>query len=105
MACSGGQSNAETLEGFHEVNLASPTTPDLQVGTSPRVCWEKPAGTTLPDQVCPELRPLLLLIRRQQELIFDPGAALSHILSDFFGVFKLLGVRRLKIGSRICVQG
>ncbi|TNM91526.1 hypothetical protein fugu_019906 [Takifugu bimaculatus] len=30
MACSGGQSNAETLEGFHEVNLASPTTPDLQ---------------------------------------------------------------------------
>uniref|UniRef100_A0A671Y7Y4 RAB3A interacting protein (rabin3) n=1 Tax=Sparus aurata TaxID=8175 RepID=A0A671Y7Y4_SPAAU len=25
-------SNAETLEGFHEVNLASPTTPDLQVG-------------------------------------------------------------------------
>uniref|UniRef100_A0A8D3CGG8 GDP/GTP exchange factor Sec2 N-terminal domain-containing protein n=1 Tax=Scophthalmus maximus TaxID=52904 RepID=A0A8D3CGG8_SCOMX len=24
--------NAETLEGFHEVNLASPTTPDLQVG-------------------------------------------------------------------------
>uniref|UniRef100_A0A671YB91 RAB3A interacting protein (rabin3) n=1 Tax=Sparus aurata TaxID=8175 RepID=A0A671YB91_SPAAU len=32
MACSSGQSNAETLEGFHEVNLASPTTPDLQVG-------------------------------------------------------------------------
>ncbi|XP_070848645.1 rab-3A-interacting protein isoform X2 [Chaetodon trifascialis] len=30
MACSGGQTNAETLEGFHEVNLASPTTPDLQ---------------------------------------------------------------------------
>ncbi|XP_037551940.1 rab-3A-interacting protein isoform X2 [Nematolebias whitei] len=30
MACSGGQSNAETLEGFQEVNLASPTTPDLQ---------------------------------------------------------------------------
>ncbi|XP_030295666.1 rab-3A-interacting protein isoform X2 [Sparus aurata] len=30
MACSSGQSNAETLEGFHEVNLASPTTPDLQ---------------------------------------------------------------------------
>ncbi|KAM9705845.1 rab-3A-interacting protein isoform 3-T4 [Menidia menidia] len=30
MACSGGQNNAETLEGFHEVNLASPTTPDLQ---------------------------------------------------------------------------
>ncbi|XP_077956867.1 rab-3A-interacting protein isoform X4 [Gasterosteus aculeatus] len=30
MACSGGQSNAENLEGFHEVNLASPTTPDLQ---------------------------------------------------------------------------
>ncbi|XP_038123087.1 rab-3A-interacting protein isoform X3 [Cyprinodon tularosa] len=30
MASSGGQSNAETLEGFHEVNLASPTTPDLQ---------------------------------------------------------------------------
>ncbi|CAF92438.1 unnamed protein product [Tetraodon nigroviridis] len=30
MACSGGQSNAEPLEGFHEVNLASPTTPDLQ---------------------------------------------------------------------------
>uniref|UniRef100_A0A673AKG9 GDP/GTP exchange factor Sec2 N-terminal domain-containing protein n=1 Tax=Sphaeramia orbicularis TaxID=375764 RepID=A0A673AKG9_9TELE len=25
-------SNAEPLEGFHEVNLASPTTPDLQVG-------------------------------------------------------------------------
>ncbi|XP_041833376.1 rab-3A-interacting protein isoform X3 [Melanotaenia boesemani] len=33
MACSGGQSNAETLEGFHEVNLASPTTPDLQKQT------------------------------------------------------------------------
>lgn len=33
MACSSGQSNAETLEGFHEVNLASPTTPDLQVGS------------------------------------------------------------------------
>ncbi|XP_037615712.1 rab-3A-interacting protein isoform X2 [Sebastes umbrosus] len=30
MACSSGQGNAETLEGFHEVNLASPTTPDLQ---------------------------------------------------------------------------
>ncbi|KAM3587717.1 uncharacterized protein V6R79_012673 [Siganus canaliculatus] len=30
MACSSGQSNAESLEGFHEVNLASPTTPDLQ---------------------------------------------------------------------------
>ncbi|XP_044198810.1 rab-3A-interacting protein isoform X1 [Thunnus albacares] len=30
MACSSGQTNAETLEGFHEVNLASPTTPDLQ---------------------------------------------------------------------------
>ncbi|XP_029019172.1 rab-3A-interacting protein isoform X4 [Betta splendens] len=30
MACSSSQSNAETLEGFHEVNLASPTTPDLQ---------------------------------------------------------------------------
>ncbi|XP_047194532.1 rab-3A-interacting protein isoform X2 [Hippoglossus stenolepis] len=30
MACSSRQSNAETLEGFHEVNLASPTTPDLQ---------------------------------------------------------------------------
>ncbi|KAM8883162.1 rab-3A-interacting protein isoform X1 [Synchiropus splendidus] len=30
MACSSGQPNAETLEGFHEVNLASPTTPDLQ---------------------------------------------------------------------------
>ncbi|KAM8910869.1 rab-3A-interacting protein isoform 4-T4 [Spinachia spinachia] len=30
MACSGGQNNAEHLEGFHEVNLASPTTPDLQ---------------------------------------------------------------------------
>ncbi|XP_035764657.1 rab-3A-interacting protein isoform X1 [Neolamprologus brichardi] len=30
MACSSGQNNAETLEGFHEVNLASPTTPDLQ---------------------------------------------------------------------------
>ncbi|XP_030004472.1 rab-3A-interacting protein isoform X3 [Sphaeramia orbicularis] len=30
MACSSGQSNAEPLEGFHEVNLASPTTPDLQ---------------------------------------------------------------------------
>lgn len=29
MACS-SQSNAEPLEGFHEVNLASPTTPDLQ---------------------------------------------------------------------------
>uniref|UniRef100_A0A3Q1J8U4 GDP/GTP exchange factor Sec2 N-terminal domain-containing protein n=1 Tax=Anabas testudineus TaxID=64144 RepID=A0A3Q1J8U4_ANATE len=27
---SSSQSNAETLEGFHEVNLASPTTPDLQ---------------------------------------------------------------------------
>uniref|UniRef100_A0A8D3A4D5 GDP/GTP exchange factor Sec2 N-terminal domain-containing protein n=1 Tax=Scophthalmus maximus TaxID=52904 RepID=A0A8D3A4D5_SCOMX len=32
MACSSRQTNAETLEGFHEVNLASPTTPDLQVG-------------------------------------------------------------------------
>lgn len=30
MACSSGQSSAETLEGFQEVNLASPTTPDLQ---------------------------------------------------------------------------
>ncbi|XP_076025556.1 rab-3A-interacting protein isoform X2 [Genypterus blacodes] len=30
MACSSSHSNAETLEGFHEVNLASPTTPDLQ---------------------------------------------------------------------------
>ncbi|TNN54739.1 Rab-3A-interacting protein [Liparis tanakae] len=30
MACSSGQTNAENLEGFHEVNLASPTTPDLQ---------------------------------------------------------------------------
>ncbi|XP_013884326.1 rab-3A-interacting protein [Austrofundulus limnaeus] len=30
MACSGGQSNAGSLEGFQEVNLASPTTPDLQ---------------------------------------------------------------------------
>uniref|UniRef100_A0A668SWE1 GDP/GTP exchange factor Sec2 N-terminal domain-containing protein n=1 Tax=Oreochromis aureus TaxID=47969 RepID=A0A668SWE1_OREAU len=30
MACSSSQNNAETLEGFHEVNLASPTTPDLQ---------------------------------------------------------------------------
>uniref|UniRef100_A0AAV2IXH7 GDP/GTP exchange factor Sec2 N-terminal domain-containing protein n=1 Tax=Knipowitschia caucasica TaxID=637954 RepID=A0AAV2IXH7_KNICA len=31
MACSSSnQSNAEPLEGFHEVNLASPTTPDLQ---------------------------------------------------------------------------
>ncbi|KAM9845755.1 rab-3A-interacting protein isoform 2-T2 [Aulostomus maculatus] len=30
MACSSGQTNAEALEGFHEVNLASPTTPDLQ---------------------------------------------------------------------------
>ncbi|XP_068611230.1 rab-3A-interacting protein isoform X2 [Brachionichthys hirsutus] len=30
MACSSGRSNAEALEGFHEVNLASPTTPDLQ---------------------------------------------------------------------------
>lgn len=30
MACSSGQTNTETLEGFHEVNLASPTTPDLQ---------------------------------------------------------------------------
>lgn len=44
MACSGGQSNAETLEGFHEVNLASPTTPDLQVGTVTsgvltETCW------------------------------------------------------------------
>lgn len=29
MACS-SRSNAEPLEGFHEVNLASPTTPDLQ---------------------------------------------------------------------------
>ncbi|XP_053271222.1 rab-3A-interacting protein [Pleuronectes platessa] len=32
MACS---SRAETLEGFHEVNLASPTTPDLQGLVSP----------------------------------------------------------------------
>ncbi|XP_072309948.1 rab-3A-interacting protein isoform X3 [Eucyclogobius newberryi] len=30
MACSSSQSDAEPLEGFHEVNLASPTTPDLQ---------------------------------------------------------------------------
>ncbi|XP_061662066.1 rab-3A-interacting protein isoform X2 [Syngnathoides biaculeatus] len=30
MACSGAPTKAETLEGFHEVNLASPTTPDLQ---------------------------------------------------------------------------
>ncbi|XP_043964204.1 rab-3A-interacting protein isoform X3 [Gambusia affinis] len=30
MACSGAQSNAEALEDFHEVNLASPTTPDRQ---------------------------------------------------------------------------
>lgn len=30
MSCSSSQSNAEPLEGFHEVNLASPTTPDLQ---------------------------------------------------------------------------
>ncbi|XP_008313481.1 rab-3A-interacting protein isoform X1 [Cynoglossus semilaevis] len=30
MACSSRQTNAETLEGFHEVNLSSPTTPDLQ---------------------------------------------------------------------------
>ncbi|XP_071391122.1 rab-3A-interacting protein isoform X3 [Centroberyx affinis] len=32
MACSSSssQSNTEPLEGFHEVNLASPTTPDLQ---------------------------------------------------------------------------
>ncbi|XP_061770329.1 rab-3A-interacting protein isoform X3 [Nerophis ophidion] len=30
MACSGGPANPETLEGFHEVNLTSPTTPDLQ---------------------------------------------------------------------------
>ncbi|XP_077356689.1 rab-3A-interacting protein isoform X1 [Festucalex cinctus] len=29
MACSSAPTNAETLEGFHEVNLASPTTPDL----------------------------------------------------------------------------
>ncbi|KAM4712248.1 rab-3A-interacting protein isoform 3-T6 [Anableps anableps] len=36
MACSGGQSNAETLEGFHEVNLASPTTPDRQNQTEQR---------------------------------------------------------------------
>ncbi|XP_015239435.1 PREDICTED: rab-3A-interacting protein isoform X3 [Cyprinodon variegatus] len=36
MASSGGQSNAETLEGFHEVNLASPTTPDLQNQTEQR---------------------------------------------------------------------
>lgn len=36
MACSGGQSNAEALEGFHEVNLASPTTPDLQNQAEPR---------------------------------------------------------------------
>lgn len=67
MACSGGQSNAETLEGFHEVNLASPTTPDLQVGsTPPRVCL----SPLLPhDQIRCVLhikpRPLLLLIRKQ----------------------------------------
>nr|XP_061839564.1 rab-3A-interacting protein-like isoform X3 [Nerophis lumbriciformis] len=30
MACSGGPANPEALEGFHEVNLTSPTTPDLQ---------------------------------------------------------------------------
>ncbi|XP_047245703.1 rab-3A-interacting protein isoform X2 [Girardinichthys multiradiatus] len=36
MACSSGQSNAEALEGFHEVNLASPTTPDLQNQTEQR---------------------------------------------------------------------
>lgn len=55
MACSSGQSNAETLEGFHEVNLASPTTPDLQVSpvrscvslfcviTSGFLCFRRPA--------------------------------------------------------------
>ncbi|XP_072233358.1 rab-3A-interacting protein isoform X1 [Leuresthes tenuis] len=36
MACSSGQNSAETLEGFHEVNLASPTTPDLQNQTEQR---------------------------------------------------------------------
>uniref|UniRef100_A0A672HYF3 GDP/GTP exchange factor Sec2 N-terminal domain-containing protein n=1 Tax=Salarias fasciatus TaxID=181472 RepID=A0A672HYF3_SALFA len=30
MACSSAPTDAETLEGFQEVNLASPTTPDLQ---------------------------------------------------------------------------
>ncbi|XP_057710722.1 rab-3A-interacting protein isoform X2 [Corythoichthys intestinalis] len=30
MSCSSAPTNAESLEGFHEVNLASPTTPDLQ---------------------------------------------------------------------------
>uniref|UniRef100_A0A8C4H0J8 GDP/GTP exchange factor Sec2 N-terminal domain-containing protein n=1 Tax=Dicentrarchus labrax TaxID=13489 RepID=A0A8C4H0J8_DICLA len=36
--------NAETLEGFHEVNLASPTTPDLQVDPS----WRPPARHSTP---------------------------------------------------------
>ncbi|XP_077565301.1 rab-3A-interacting protein [Stigmatopora nigra] len=30
MSCSSAPTKAENLEGFHEVNLASPTTPDLQ---------------------------------------------------------------------------
>lgn len=45
MACSGGQSNAEALEGFHEVNLASPTTPDLQVGSATFGAFESAATT------------------------------------------------------------
>nr|XP_020468994.1 rab-3A-interacting protein isoform X2 [Monopterus albus] len=44
MACSSSQSNAETLEGFHEVNLASPTTPDLQNQAEQR----PPAGHSTP---------------------------------------------------------
>uniref|UniRef100_A0A8C6Q4L3 RAB3A interacting protein n=1 Tax=Nothobranchius furzeri TaxID=105023 RepID=A0A8C6Q4L3_NOTFU len=41
-----GSSNAETLEGFHEVNLASPTTPDLQVAEQrPPSCHGAPPTT------------------------------------------------------------
>ncbi|XP_051911543.1 rab-3A-interacting protein isoform X2 [Hippocampus zosterae] len=45
MACSSAPSNAETLEGFHEVNLASPTTPDLlqnQAEQRPAACRGEP---------------------------------------------------------------
>ncbi|XP_077399371.1 rab-3A-interacting protein isoform X1 [Vanacampus margaritifer] len=45
MACSSAPTNAETLEGFHEVNLASPTTPDLlqnQAEQRPPVCHSTP---------------------------------------------------------------
>ncbi|XP_054656595.1 rab-3A-interacting protein isoform X1 [Dunckerocampus dactyliophorus] len=47
MACSSGPANPETLEGFHEVNLASPTTPDLQnqVEQRPTTCHNTPPSS------------------------------------------------------------